>query len=180
MSKSLGNTQWAKDVIAEHGSNLVRWFLLSGKYRDSLIYDEETFQAAKTELGKIETVLKQVEVKSQIADIELSDAFNDVKYQEFLTQMADDLNTPNAYMVIFDTVKLLNQSLRTREIDWEEVAKNYNAIQKMLEILGIFIDKTVLDEEDKKIYQDWNKAKAEKDFETADKYRNILMEKGIL
>ena len=180
MSKSLGNTQWAKDVIAEHGSNLVRWFLLSGKYRDSLIYDEETFQAAKTELGKIETVLKQVEVKSQIADIELSDAFNDVKYQEFLTQMADDLNTPNAYMVIFDTVKLLNQSLRTREIDWEEVAKNYNAIQMMLEILGIFIDKTVLDEEDKKIYQDWNKAKAEKDFETADKYRNILMEKGIL
>lgn len=180
MSKSLGNTQWAKDIIAEHGSNLVRWFLLSGKYRDSLIYDEETFQAAKTELGKIETVLKQVEVKSQIADIELSDAFNDVKYQEFLTQMADDLNTPNAYMVIFDTVKLLNQSLRTREIDWEEVAKNYNAIQKMLEILGIFIDKTVLDEEDKKIYQDWNKAKAEKDFETADKYRNILMEKGIL
>ncbi len=180
MSKSLGNTQWAKDVIAEHGSNLVRWFLLSGKYRDSLIYDEETFQAAKTELGKIETVLKQVEVKSQIADIELSDAFNDVKYQEFLAQMADDLNTPNAYMVIFDTVKLLNQSLRTREIDWEEVAKNYNAIQKMLEILGIFIDKTVLDEEDKKIYQDWNKAKAEKDFETADKYRNILMEKGIL
>ena len=180
MSKSLGNTQWAKDIIAEYGSNLVRWFLLSGKYRDSLIYDEETFQAARTELSRIETVLKQVEVKSQIAGVELSDAFNDAKYQEFLSQMADDLNTPNAYMVIFDTVKLLNQSLRTREIDWEEVSKNYNAIQKMLEILGIFIDKTVLDEEDRKIYQEWNKAKAEKDFETADKYRNILMEKGIL
>ena len=180
MSKSLGNTQWAKDVIAQYGSNLVRWFLLSGKYRDSLIYDEETFQAAKTELAKIETVLKQVEVKSQIAGVTLSDAFNEEKYREFLNQMEDDLNTPNAYMVIFDTVKLLNQSLRTREIDWNAVASNYNAIQKMLEILGVFIDKTILDEQDKKIYQDWNKAKAEKDFETADKYRNILMEKGIL
>ena len=180
MSKSLGNTQWAKDVIAQYGSNLVRWFLLSGKYRDSLIYDEETFQAAKTELSKIETVLKQVEVKSQIAGVTLSDAFNQEKYDEFLNQMADDLNTPNAYMVIFDTVKLLNQNLRTREIDWEEVAGNYNAIEKMLEILGVFINKTVLDEEDRKIYQEWNKAKSEKDFETADKYRNILMEKGIL
>ena len=180
MSKSLGNTQWAKDVIAEYGSNLVRWFLLSGKYRDSLIYDEETFQAARTELAKVETVLKQVEVKSQIAGVELGDAFNETKYQEFLAQMADDLNTPNAYMVIFGTVKLLNQSLRTREIDWEEVAKNYNAIEKMLEILGVFIDKTVLDEQDRQIYQEWNRAKAEKDFETADKYRNILMEKGIL
>jgi len=58
MSKSLGNTQWAKDVIAEHGANLVRWFLLSAKYRDSLIYDDETFTAAKTELNKIETALK--------------------------------------------------------------------------------------------------------------------------
>ena len=180
MSKSLGNTQWAKDVIAEHGPNLVRWFLLSGKYRDSLIYDDETFNAAKTELNKIETVLKQVEVKSQINGVTLSDDINKDKYDEFLTQMKDDLNTPNAYMVIFDTVKLLNQSLRTKDVDYNEVAKNYNAIIKMLEILGIFIDKVVLSEEDKDIYNKWNEAKSNKDFETADKYRNILTEKGIL
>ena len=180
MSKSLGNTQWAKDVIAEHGPNLVRWFLLSGKYRDSLIYDDETFNAAKTELNKIETVLKQVEVKSQINGVTLSDDINKDKYDEFLSQMKDDLNTPNAYMVIFDTVKLLNQSLRTKDVDYNEVAKNYNAIIKMLEILGIFIDKVVLSEEDKDIYNKWNEAKSNKDFETADKYRNILTEKGIL
>ena len=51
--------------------------------------------------------------------------------------MADDLNTPNAYMVIFDTVKLLNQALRTKDIDWKQVSAQYNAIEKMLEILGI-------------------------------------------
>jgi cysteinyl-tRNA synthetase len=180
MSKSLGNTQWAKDVIAEHGPNLVRWFLLSGKYRDSLIYDDETFNAAKTELNKIETALKQVEVKSQIEGVELTDDFNKEKYDEFLNQMADDLNTPNAYMVIFDTLKLLNQSLRTRDIDWVKVAENYNAIGKMLEILGVFIEKTVLSDEDKETYRKWNEAKANKDFETADLYRKTLMEKGIL
>lgn len=180
MSKSLGNTQWAKDVIAMHGANLVRWFLLSAKYRDSLIYDDETFNAAKTELNKIETVLKQVEVKSQIQGVPLSDAINEDKYQEFLKQMQDDLNTPNAYMVIFDTVKLLNQSLRVKEIDYTEVAKNYNAIIKMLSILGIFIKKVVLSDEDKDIYNKWNEAKSQKDFETADVYRNQLIEKGIL
>lgn len=180
MSKSLGNTQWAKDVIAENGSNLVRWFLLSGKYRDSLIYDDETFNAAKTELNKIETALKQVEVKSQIEDVENPNTFDDEKYKEFLDQMADDLNTPNAYMVIFDTLKLLNQSLRTKDIDWNKTFAEYNAIEKMLEILGVFIEKTVLSKEDKDIYSKWNEAKALKDFETADKYRNILIEKGIL
>jgi len=180
MSKSLGNTQWAKDVIAEHGANLVRWFLLSGKYRDSLIYDDETFNAAKTELQKIETVLKQVEVKSQIADVKLTDERNEEKYNEFLTQMEDDLNTPNAYMVIFDTVKLLNQNLRTKDIDYKEVSKNYNAINSMLEILGIFIKKVELTKEDVDTYNAWNEAKSQKDFETADKYRAILTEKGIL
>ena len=180
MSKSLGNTQWAKDIIAEHGANLVRWFLLSGKYRDSLIYDDETFNAAKVELNKIETVLKQVEVKSQIAGVELSSDCNDEKFNEFLEQMKDDLNTPNAYMVIFDTVKLLNQSLRTKDVNYNEVSKNYNAIIKMLDILGIFINKVVLSKEDKEIYNKWNEAKTNKDFETADKYRALLTEKGIL
>ena len=180
MSKSLGNTQWAKDVIAEHGANLVRWFLLSGKYRDSLIYDDETFNAAKVELNKIENALKQVDVKCAINNIELTDDINEDKYNEFLKQMEDDLNTPNAYMVIFDTVKLLNQNLRTKDIDYIEVSKNYNAINKMLSILGIFIDKVVLDEEDKNTYNLWMQAKANKDFETADKYRAILLEKGIL
>ena len=180
MSKSLGNTQWAKDVIAKYGANLVRWFLLSGKYRDSLIYDDETFNAATTELNRVTTALKQVEVKSQIEGIALSDDFNEKKYHEFLEQMADDLNTPNAYMVIFDTVKLLNQALRTKDIDWKQVSAQYNAIEKMLEILGIFVDKVVLSEEDLEIYNKWNEAKKEKDFETADRYRNILIEKGIL
>lgn len=180
MSKSLGNTQWAKDVIAEHGANLVRWFLLSGKYRDSLIYDDETFNAAKVELNKIENALKQVDVKCAINNIELTNDINEDKYNEFLKQMEDDLNTPNAYMVIFDTVKLLNQKLRTKDIDYIEVSKNYNAINKMLSILGIFIDKVVLDEDDKNTYNLWMQAKSNKDFETADKYRAILLEKGIL
>ena len=180
MSKSLGNTQWAKDVIKENGANLVRWFLLSAKYRDSLIYDDETFETARKELNKIETVLKQVDVKTQLNNITLSKEINEEKYNEFLSQMKDDLNTPNAYMVIFDTVKLLNQCLRSKEIDYSEVAENYNAIIKMIDILGIKIDKVVLEQEDVENFNKMNEAKQNKDFETADKYRTILLEKGIL
>ena len=180
MSKSLGNTEWAKDVIAKNGPNLTRWLLLSAKYRDALIYSPETFDTARTELGKIETVLKQVDVKSTVSGVDLADEYDEVKYKEFLDQMADDLNTPNAYMVIFDTVKLLNQALRVKDIDWQAVAKEYNAIKKMLYILGIYIDKVTLDEETKTIYAKWNEAKAAKDFASADEYRQQLIAKGIL
>ena len=180
MSKSLGNTQWAKDVIKENGANLTRWLLLSAKYRDALIYSPETFESAKTELTKIETALKQVEVKSQLANVTFDEEYDEVKYKEFLDQMADDLNTPNAYMVIFDTVKLLNQALRVKDIDWNAVSKEYNAIKKMLYILGIYINVTTLDDEAKDLYTKWNAAKAEKNFDEADKYRNALIQKGIL
>ena len=81
--------------------------------------------------------------------------------------MADDLNTPNAYMVIYDTVKLLNQSLRQKEINWSEVYKYYNTINKMLEILGIFIKKVTLTDEDKDLYNKMNEAKANKYYEKA-------------
>lgn len=180
MSKSLGNTSWAKDVIKEYGSNLVRWFLLSAKYRDSLIYDDETFNAAKVELNKIETALKQAEVKVQTNGKCFSNEYNQEKYQEFLSQMEDDLNTPNAYMVIFDTVKLLNQALRMKDINFDEVSKHYNAIKKMLNILGIDIEEVKMSEDDLNIYRKWNDAKAIKDYENADKYRSQLIEKGIL
>lgn len=180
MSKSLGNTQWAKDVIEQYGANLVRWFLLSGKYRDSLIYDDETFNAAKTELTKIETIIKQIEVKKQINDIIFREDRNEEKFSEFIEQMKDDLNTPNAYMVIFDTVKILNQLLRAKDIDWRSIYQYYNSLLDMLNILGIYIPQTVLSEEDVANYNKWNEAKANKDFETADKYRAILTEKGIL
>ena len=180
MSKSLGNTMWAKDVIAEHGSNLIRWFLMSARYRDSLIYDDETFNAAKTELGKIENALKQAELKAILADQSFSDAYDEDKFAQFMSCMSDDLNTPNAYTVIFDTVKLLNQSLRTRDVDFVKLGLYYRAVKKMLQILGIFVDELNLSEQDRELYSAWDKAKKEKDFVKADEYRAELAKKGIL
>jgi len=180
MSKSLGNTQWAKDVVKEHGANLVRWFLLSARYRDSLIYDDETFAAAKVELTKIETALKQVEIKAQLANQTLKGNVDNELFTPFIEAMNDDLNTPNAYKAIFDAVKALNQTLRVREIDYAKMGDVYTTVKKMLSILGIFVDEKKLSEEDKDVYNKWNAAKADKDFDTADKYRNILQERGIL
>jgi len=180
MSKSLGNIVWAKDLVAEHGANLIRWILLSARYRDALNYSDETFDAAKVELGKIEMALKQVEVKAQLANVTFGDSYNEEKYNEFLEAMNDDLNTPNAYKVIFDTVKLLNQSLRVREINFAEVEKQYNAVNKELSVLGIKINPVVLTEDDKDVYNKWNDAKKEKNFELADTYRAELQKRNIL
>ena len=180
MSKSLGNIELAKDVIADLGSNLVRWFLLSVRYRDVLNYSPETLDAARKELDRIETALHQAEVKSQIANASLEAELSEEDWNGFMAAMDDDLNTPNAYKVIFDTVKKLNQSLRQREVDYGAVGKYYQTVEKMLSVLGVFIEPVKLSDDDKDIYQKWNAAKAEKNFEEADKFRAILQERHII
>ena len=90
------------------------------------------------------------------------------------------MNTPNAYEVIFNTVKQLNTALRSKEIDFVTVSKYRNAVEKMLNVLGINVDKVVLSDEDKELFAKWNDAKNAKDFEKADEYRNELTARGLL
>ena len=183
MSKSLGNVYWAKDVIEQLGSNVTRWLLLSAHYRAPLRFNEETIMQAQSEMGKVMTALNQVFVKAQIAGVDFDvegDSLNKEIYQRFLNAMTDDLNTPNAYMEIFEAIKLLNQSLRQKEIQWRDSISLAYTIIKLLDILGIVYEVPILSSEDFELFQLWNQAKEEKDFEKADVYRKSLMERELL
>ena len=50
----------------------------------------------------------------------------------------------------------------------------------MLYILGLNLDYILLSEDDKKLYNEYNEAKASKDFEKSDNLRKLLIEKNIL
>ena len=180
MSKSLGNTMWAKDVVLSLGTNLTRWLVSSVHYRKELNFSDETIETARKELDKVLTPLKQAYIKAALADYVMGDDYDKESYRAFLDCLDDDMNTPNAYAVIFETVKKLNQTLRQREIDFAQLTLYSNAVEKMLNVLGIVVDKPVIGETEKELFAKWNQAKADKDFDSADKYRNELAEKGLL
>ncbi|MBF1104173.1 MAG: cysteine--tRNA ligase [Solobacterium sp.] len=180
MSKSLGNTMWAKDVVLSLGTNLTRWLVSSVHYRKELNFSDETIETARKELDKVLTPLKQAYIKAALANYVMGDDYDKESYRAFLDCLDDDMNTPNAYAVIFETVKKLNQTLRQREIDFAQVTLYRNAVEKMLNVLGIVVDKPVIGEIEKELFAKWNQAKADKDFDSADKYRNELAEKGLL
>lgn len=180
MSKSLGNTMWAKDVVLSLGTNLTRWLVSSVHYRKELNFSDETIETARKELDKVLTPLKQAYIKAALADYVIGDDYDKESYRAFLDCLDDDMNTPNAYAVIFETVKKLNQTLRQREIDFAQLTLYSNAVEKMLNVLGIVVDKPVIGEVEKELFAKWNQAKADKDFDSADKYRNELAEKGLL
>ena len=179
MSKSLGNTLWAKDVVETLGTNLTRWLMSSVHYRKELNFSDETIETARKELEKVLTPIRQADIKAALAGAELGEA-DEASYREFLDQMDDDMNTPNAYTVIFETIKKLNGSLRQRDIDWKLAGSYRNAVVKMLNVLGIEPEEVNLTEEDKELFHSWNAAKAAKDFAAADVYRAKLMEKGLI
>ena len=179
MSKSLGNTLWAKDVVEKLGTNLTRWLMSSVHYRKELNFSDETIETARKELEKVLQPIRQADIKAALAGVTMEET-DETLYREFLDQMDDDMNTPNAYTVIFETIKKLNGSLRQREISWNEAGAYRNAAVKMLKVLGITVDEIHLSEEDKELFASWNKAKAEKDFASADVYRAKLMEKGLI
>ncbi|MEA4874869.1 cysteine--tRNA ligase [Anaerorhabdus sp.] len=180
MSKSLGNFTLAKDVLNIYGPQLVRWVMLSAHYRMELNFSDEVFETAKKELDKVMTSYKQANIKLGLMNEKLGVEFDTQLYREFLDQMNDDMNTPNAYAIIFETVKKLNQVLRVKEIDPNEVSKYAVTLEKMLEVLGIEYSRIPLTDDDKILFAKWNEAKAEKNYELADTYRNQLSERGLV
>lgn len=180
MSKSLGNTLWAMDVTKELGTNLTRWLISSVHYRKELNFSNETIQAARVELDKVLNALKNVNLKLEFAGVEVSEEMDETSFDKYLQQMEDDLNTPNAYTIIFETVKEMNGLIRQRELDYPKLNGLYNSVKKMLEILGIEVQTIKVSQEDREIYVSWQEAKKNKDFELADQFRNQLQEKGLI
>jgi cysteinyl-tRNA synthetase len=180
MSKSIGNVMLAREVIAKIGGNATRWMMLQAHYRAPLNINDESIAQAQTELAKVEAVLKQAEIKAQLAGFSLEETPDQPRMEAFFAQMDDDLNTPNGFMELFETMKQLNQALRNKTPDIKTVASLYQAMRIMLEVFGVLIPPTVLTLEDIADYAAWNQAKADKDFAKADAIRTKLADQGKL
>jgi len=178
MSKSLGNTKGAKEMIDKYGGNTVRWVFASTHYRAPVNFTEEVFDAAKLQLSKVLNPLRQAQIQLSLANIN-EEKEDSVAINRFLECMADDLNTANGQMVIYDTVKEINTLIRQKN-QLEVLAAKVNALKAMLDIFGIeFIDVN-LSADDKELFAKWNEYKAQKDFANADIIRNELISKGLL
>ena len=181
MSKSLGNVVWAKDYIETLGANATRWLLLSTHYRLVLNITDSIIEDVTKELLRIETVLKQAYVAVGIANLDLDDySLQETLYSNFMSAMSDDLNVENAKVFLFETIKELNQALRSKEKDDASIASYVLTLERMNHILGLSFDRLILDGDDRALFVQWNEAKANKDFISADVHREALLKRGLI
>lgn len=180
MSKSLGNVIYAKDLIEQFSGNVVRMVILSTHYRSPVNFTNETIEAAKKEIQKIENVYRQLTLSLQISDVLLPLKGKADNMDKFLLALSDDLNISNALMELFEVIKNTNQSLRQNNPDIEQLKKLYLTLTDMLSILGLDIDYVRLNENDKMLYNKYLEAKTNKDFDRSDELRKKLIEKKII
>ncbi len=186
MSKSLGNIIWINDFLAHYDFRVLRLFMLSTHYRQPLNYTFENIENIKNEVYKMETALKQLQMKLDLNDClamtSPMDQFSNDILDEFNQAMDDDFNTANAITTIMNIIKEINKITRKQDFSIDELKHMhslYDTFSTILSILGINFTIPKLDNDIKILINKRDEARKNKDFATSDAIRAILNEKGI-
>lgn len=142
MSKSLGNSIFADDLLAAGRGIAVRYYLGSAHYRSVLDYHEGVLEEAESAVSRIETFIDRA--TRRLAETKFAAAPLSVKKPsellahlpaDFVTAMDEDLAIPAAIAALHETVRAGNSSLDAEDL--EATAKALIQVQAMTEVLGI-------------------------------------------
>ena len=145
-----------------------RFMCLQSHYRKPLVFSYEVLDSASNAYQKL---------KNKVLKLEQNGNINPEVYNKLLLNfkeaLADDLNTANAISVIYETLKY----------DVNDKTK-YEIIKKFDEVLSLNLTKekklNLKEEYIKEKILERNNAKANKDYELADKIREELLKQGII
>ena len=191
MSKSLNNFFTIKDVLDVYDRESVRYFLISGHYRSQLNYSEDNLKQARASLERLYTAVRDL-------DVNVIDTFDDQAkaskfYQNFVTAMDDDFNTPEALAVLFELAKEIN---RVKANDLALAASLGSLLVTFAQVLGLltqdpnqFLQGNAGHDDDQAseieaLIVQRNTARANKDWASADDARdklaalNVVLEDG--
>ena len=174
MSKSLNNFILAKDFIKEHSANVIKLAFLSTNYRQPLNLTDKVFEEALVIDNKIKAVLKSANNELNIKNIHNIKEEKDSTFEEY---MNDDFNTPNVITLLLSLVKDLNQEIRNKG---NNILTLTNKILTITNILGLSYSMPEFTEKQKETYNNWVKAREDKDFALADTLREELIKENIL
>ncbi|MDD7511089.1 MAG: cysteine--tRNA ligase [Peptostreptococcaceae bacterium] len=187
MSKSKGNFFTVRDILKEYSGEVIRFFLLSGHYRNPINFSDTLMEQARASLGRMENCKEQLEFLEKegkdgamtAAEAEAVEGFDRYR-QEFIKAMDDDLNTADGISAVFQLVTAINTAVNS-ETTKEFAAKAMDTLMELADVLGLLQQKSedALDEEVMKLVEERQEARKAKNFARADEIRDILKDKGI-
>lgn len=197
MSKSLKNFFTIKDVIKVFYPEALRYFLLTTHYRSPINFTETSIMEAENRVEYIyETLLSAKQCLFQIP-YQPDKMETEKRMERFIDAMNDDFNTANALGVLSEEARKLNEAITMKGKEkGKVVATILKTLENQCNILGICqkdpqealdliqrirINRRHIDcEKVTAMIEERAKARAMKDFITADHIRSKLQEMGIL
>jgi cysteinyl-tRNA synthetase len=187
MSKSLGNSIFASELIASARPLVLRYYLGAAHYRSTLEFHDGARAAAAPALGRIEGFLDRAERRLEGTRFS-SDVVQEIP-APFAAAMDDDLGIPQALGVLHETVRAGNAALDTEDL--VEAAHALGAVLAMTSVLGINplssewsqagagATDVALSALVQRLLDDRQIARESRDFVTADRVRDELKAAGI-
>lgn len=184
MSKSKGNFFLVRDVAKQYGYEVIRFFVLQSHYRNPINYSTDSIEAAKAGLERIYNCRETLErALSDAPQGKLSDNIKQstTSYKEqFAAAMEDDLNTADAFGVMFELVREINTAL-TGEYNHSDLECYAAQLDEIAGVLGLLYNLKVeekIPESVMALVEKRKEARAAKDFATADSLRDQIAEMG--
>jgi cysteinyl-tRNA synthetase len=174
MSKSLGNFFTIRSVLEKYQAEVIRFFILKAHYRSPLNFAQKNLDESKQAITKLYLSIRNSKVNK-----EYKINWN-LKYaKEFKNALNDDFNTPDAIAVLFELALEINKNQNIEDINL--LVKLGNVIGILSQDVEDFLQDNLSAEIDVEgIIKQRDHAKANKDYQMADKLRNDLLEKNIL
>lgn len=156
MSKSLGNFFLLKDIFKKYHPRVVRFFLLSSHYRSPIEFSDQLLEQARNSLKSLDEIY--LKNKGEGIDEELI-----AKVKE---KMNSDFDVAGVFGVIFEWLNSKPLNIK-------------GTLEKLDELLNIFPADFKLNEEQKRLIAEREKARAEKNWTRSDEIRNQLANEGV-
>jgi cysteinyl-tRNA synthetase len=175
MSKSLKNFITVKDLLDQEISGvIIRYILLSSHYRKPFDFNQKVVEDAKKSIEKFHNLFTKDDLKKFL---EIS---NNPLLEEVFVYLSDDLNMAKVFSLLHEIAKKIKEE------------NNYDLKLQLLQILDFlgFLDVNFFDKKlsSNKIDESYInsqiairiQAKAEKNWQLADKIRDDLLKQGIV
>ena len=181
MSKSIGNTISPVQMLQQARPLVVRYYLGSAHYRSVLDYRPTSLEEARVAIERVEAFL------AATLELMVPNPQDRRVPQDFADALDDDMNIPRALAVLHEQTRAGNAALAAGA-DASEFA---NAVWAMANVLGLTslmnldgseasgAEHQALDALIHNILEQRASARAEKDWATADRMRDVLTAAGI-
>ncbi len=186
MSKSKGNFFTVRDILKDYDGEVMRFFLLSGHYRNPINFSDTLMEQAKAGLARMENAKENLKHLITNGKGEMSDAEKETlagydKYrQEFIAAMDDDLNTADAISAIFELITAINTAVKDGASK-EFAQKSLDVLMELATVVGLLQkdNENEVDAELQALIDERQEARKAKNFARADEIRDMLKAKGI-